>query len=212
MLPSPMPSHSWLLALPSRRAVLSVPADSLRKVQKAAQLGSRLDTVCLDLEDAVAEEQKEAARRSAFDALAGPLAVSFGRSERALRVNGPESTHFEADMALAARLHRQGALDCLVVPKIEFKDLDALKEDALKGRGLGMSGKHIIHPAQIDPVQEAFSPDPQLVAGARKIVRDFEEQRGEGAKGAIEVDGKMIDRPTYLQAKQLVHLANELGL
>lgn len=122
-VPDGMLGLPWCLALPHarcrsvlgwppRRAVLSVPGDSARKIRKAAE-ESECDCVCLDLEDAVAPSQKEAARKGIVEALAS---LSFGRSERAVRVNPPDSPEFAHDMAAVTAAVRN--LDALIVPKV----------------------------------------------------------------------------------------------
>lgn len=94
----------------SRRALLYVPGDDRRKIEKAA--GLNVDSVCLDLEDGVALNRKSEARATVAAALS---ALSFGRSERLVRLN-PIGSGLEAD-DLAAAL--AAAPDALVIPKVE---------------------------------------------------------------------------------------------
>ncbi len=96
--------------MPPRRALLYVPGDDRRKIEKAASLNA--DSVCLDLEDGVALNRKAEARATVAAALP---ALSFGRSERLVRLN-PIGSGLEAD-DLAAAL--AAAPDALVIPKVE---------------------------------------------------------------------------------------------
>jgi citrate lyase beta subunit len=87
-----------------------MPGDSLRKINKATQIG--VDTVIMDLEDGVALNRKEEARRTVAEAL---QTLDFGSIERLVRVNPPDSEAFAADLrvTLAARP------DGYVIPKVE---------------------------------------------------------------------------------------------
>ncbi len=93
-----------------RRALLYVPGDDRRKIEKAASLNA--DSVCLDLEDGVALNRKAEARATVAAALP---TLSFGRAERLVRLN-PIGSGLEAD-DLAAAL--AAAPDALVIPKVE---------------------------------------------------------------------------------------------
>ena len=86
---------------------------------------------------------------------------------------------------------------------IEYKDLDALKLESEKGFGFGFSGKQCIHPSQIPIVQSAFSPSNEQLEYSRELIRSFAENQNAG-KGAFTFKGKMIDRPTLLQAQNVV--------
>ena len=95
------------------------------------------------------------------------------------------------------------------VVNIHFKDTETLRREAVEGAAMGFAGKQIIHPNQIDTVQEAFAPDPDAVAAARALVEAFNTAQGEGT-GAFDYHGKMIDMPTVLQAKNLLDLADSI--
>jgi citrate lyase beta subunit len=93
-----------------RRSALFVPGDSLRKLNKATQLGA--DSVIMDLEDGVALNRKEEARRTVAEAL---QTLDFGRAERLVRVNPPDSEAFAADLHVTL----EGRPDGYVIPKVE---------------------------------------------------------------------------------------------
>ncbi len=101
-----------------RRSLLFMPGDSLRKMQKAATW--EVDTVILDLEDAVAQSQKEAARAITAEALA---TLDFGGRERLVRVNHVSSGLPEVEVAATSG----GRPDGYILPKVEDPaDLHAL--------------------------------------------------------------------------------------
>lgn len=93
---------------------------------------------------------------------------------------------------------------------IDYKDLEALKVESEFGARLGFSGKQIIHPNQVQAVQEAFTPSAEAIAYARRIVETFESSQKEG-KGAYSLDGKMIDMPLLKNAQKVLARANAAG-
>lgn len=110
------------------------------------------------------------------------------------------------ELCLVAR-----ALDLAVVGTpatiAEFKDLDAYETGALKGMDAGTVGGLCIHPAQVEILNKVFSPTKAQLSWAHKVVEAFElaEQQGEGV---TTVDERMVDRPVYLQALQILRRNN----
>ncbi len=101
-------------------------------------------------------------------------------------------------------------LQPLDIVTIDYKDLEALKAEAEFGARLGFSGKQIIHPNQVQVVQEAFTPSAEAIAYARRIVETFEASQKEG-KGAYSLDGKMIDMPLLRNAEKVLSRAKAAG-
>lgn len=93
---------------------------------------------------------------------------------------------------------------------IDFRDLEGLRVEAEQGAGLGFSGKQIIHPNQVVPVQEAFTPSDEAIEYARRVVESFEVSQKEG-KGAYALDGKMIDMPLLKNAQKVLDRAKAAG-
>jgi citrate lyase beta subunit len=93
---------------------------------------------------------------------------------------------------------------------IDFRDIINLRVEAAQGAQMGFSGKQIIHPAQVQPVQEAYTPDDEAVAYARRVVETFEAHQAEGA-GAYELDGRMIDMPLLKIAQKVLDRARAAG-
>jgi citrate lyase beta subunit len=75
---------------------------------------------------------------------------------------------------------------------------------------MGYTGKQIIHPAQVGPVQEAFTPDDEEIAYAQRVVETFEAHQSEGT-GAYALDGKMIDMPLLKIAQKVLERARAAG-
>jgi citrate lyase subunit beta / citryl-CoA lyase len=89
-----------------------------------------------------------------------------------------------------------------------IKDADGLtRYAAIAGRD-GFSGMMAIHPAQVETINRAFTPDAEAVAQARRIVAAFAEAPG---AGALQLDGRMIDAPHLKQARALLAWAGEQG-
>jgi citrate lyase subunit beta / citryl-CoA lyase len=85
-------------------------------------------------------------------------------------------------------------------PVADYRDEEGLRESSLIARSLGFDGKWCIHPAQIEAVNEVFSPTPREIEWARKVVAAYEEASAAGS-GAISVDGQMIDAASIKMAR-----------
>ncbi|MNV56941.1 (3S)-malyl-CoA thioesterase [compost metagenome] len=68
---------------------------------------------------------------------------------------------------------------------------------------MAFDGKTLIHPTQISPANEAFSPSATAVADARRIVAVFARTENAGA-GVVNLDGKMVERLHLAQAQALL--------
>jgi len=101
-------------------------------------------------------------------------------------------------------------LQAIDIVTIDFKDMDALRAESEFGAQLGYSGKQIIHPAQVEPVQTAFTPGDEAIAHAKRIVETFEASQKEG-RGAYSLDGKMIDMPLLRNAQKVLARAKAAG-
>ncbi len=93
---------------------------------------------------------------------------------------------------------------------IDLKDMDGLIADARKARGLGFQGKIVIHPNQIQPCHEVFTPTEEEIAFARRVMDAFEEAEREG-RAALQLDGKFIDYPVVEQARRVIALAKAIS-
>lgn len=93
----------------------------------------------------------------------------------------------------------------------DFRDTEGLVAETLRARAMGFQGKIVIHPAQVEPVNRVFTPTPEEVAQARRIVAAFEAAEADGV-AVIQVDGRMIEYPIAQRARRIVALAAALGL
>lgn len=114
---------------------------------------------------------------------------------------------------LARSLCLLGAAAAEVLPvetiQSDFGDLDGLKARAEKCWRAGYRGMLAIHPAQVDLINQAFSPSDEETEQARAIVQAFADNPGAGTVG---LNGKMLDRPHLVRARGLLALANALAI
>ena len=101
-------------------------------------------------------------------------------------------------------------LQAIDIVTIDYKDIESLRIESEFGARLGFVGKQIIHPAQVEPVQTAFTPSGEAVAYAKRIIETFESNQKEG-KGAYSLDGKMIDMPLVKNAQKVLERAKAAG-
>lgn len=87
----------------------------------------------------------------------------------------------------------------------EFRDFDALERRARRVRAQGFAGMLAIHPAQVAPINAAFTPSEEELAHARAVVQAFAENPG---AGTIGLNGAMLDRPHLVLAQRLLAEAN----
>ncbi len=113
---------------------------------------------------------------------------------------GEECYYARSAVAVAARAAGVGALDG---PFVGFRDPDGLRKDAGTARQMGYTGKFAIHPAQIDIINETFSPNPDDVAYARRVVAAWDEAEAAG-RGSLSIDGRMVDVPVVKRAQNLL--------
>jgi len=121
----------------------------------------------------------------------------------------PERTPFLPFLSIAVAAARARGISILDGVCNEFRDLDVFRKEAEQGLLFGFDGKSLIHPAQIEPCNEVFSPSEAELAWARAVIDAFSLPENRG-KGAIQVEGKMAELLHLDQAKRLVAIAGML--
>ncbi|MDA8409170.1 MAG: CoA ester lyase [Treponema sp.] len=101
-------------------------------------------------------------------------------------------------------------LQAIDIVFVDFRDVEGLRAESLEGAGMGFSGKQLIHPAQVAPAQEAYTPSDEAVAKAIRIVEAFEANQREG-RGAFALDGAMVDMPIVKAARRVLDRAGAAG-
>ena len=122
----------------------------------------------------------------------------------------PDRTPFLPFLSMAvaaARAHDVAILDGVCN---EFRDLEVFREEAEQGLLFGFDGKSLIHPAQIDPCNTVFSPSEEELLWANAVIAAFTLPEN-ADKGAIRVEGKMVELLHLEQAKRLVAVAEQIA-
>lgn len=112
-----------------------------------------------------------------------------------------------ARMVVAARANGLRPVDG---PFGNFSDADAFRAAGLRAATLGCEGKWAIHPSQISLANEVMSPSEAEVTKARRILEAMKEAEAQG-KGAVSLDGRLIDYASIRQAQTLVDKANQIS-
>jgi len=277
----------------ARRSLLFVPGSSPERFGKALKTGA--DIVCLDLEDSVAPDGKDDARRAALEFLDQS---STSGPERALRINDLKAQHGIRDLAAlmdagilpelvmlpkvddaaevtivaeilasgprtvalipvieslkgldnaraiatassraafilfgaadfsaelgadlstgpmayarsrlvhAAKLAGIGILD---VPSLNFRDGEMVRAEAEAARAFGFTGKAVLHPANVQIVNEVFTPTPDQIEEAKRILKAFKKS----GSGVTVLDGKLVEAPVIRAMEARLEAARAAGI
>jgi len=140
-------------------------------------------------------------------------ALIFGGEDFAASIGAtrsPEATELLYARQAVATTCAAYEIQAIDIVYIDFRDTEGLRREAQQGADWGFAGKQIIHPNQVSPAQEAFTPSEDAIAYARRVVETFEASQREG-KGAYALDGKMIDMPLLMSAQNVLERAKAAG-
>lgn len=115
---------------------------------------------------------------------------------------GDELLLVRSQMVLTSRL--AGLTAPIDGVSTSLSDQDIVRADAQRARRLGFGGKLCIHPAQIEAVNQSFSPSTDEIAWAQRVLAAATSAQG----AAVAVDGKMVDKPVILRATALLRQAD----
>jgi citrate lyase subunit beta/citryl-CoA lyase len=101
---------------------------------------------------------------------------------------------------------KSAGLPCIDGPYADIEDEEGFRTSAERANMLGCDGKWAIHPSQIEIANEVFAPDPEVAERADRIVTEYAEAMEEG-RGAVKVDGQMVDEATNKMAQEIVATA-----
>jgi citrate lyase subunit beta/citryl-CoA lyase len=121
-----------------------------------------------------------------------------------IRTSGGDELQYARSVLVFAGRARD--IDIIDSPFVDFANAQGLIAETKRVKALGMTGKTCIHPNQIAVVNNLFSPAPEEVVQARRVVEAFELSIKQG-KGACTLDGKMIDSPVAERARQIIRKA-----
>jgi len=138
--------------------------------------------------------------------------VAFGSADYSLdlgielTMGGDELLYARSRLPIACRAHDLAPpIDTPFM--IDLKDIPALKADTARAKQLGFMGKLCIHPNQIEPVNTIFTPGPDEIAQAEKIIQAYEKSEAKGL-GVIQMEGKFVDLPVVERARRILRLAS----
>jgi citrate lyase subunit beta/citryl-CoA lyase len=112
-------------------------------------------------------------------------------------------------MIAAAKSAGLDAVDCVT---LKFKELDLVRGDAEKARAMGFDGKWAIHPTHVEVINRAFTPSPEDIEKASKIINAYNQADVEKGLGAIVVGDEMVDRATIRVEEKKLAIAKKAGL
>ena len=98
-------------------------------------------------------------------------------------------------------------LDVIDVPYLDLQDPEGMTRAAIQARDLGFSGKGAVHPKQIPALNAVFTPSPERIARARRIIAEFEA----ADTGLVVIDGKLIEKPVLREMHRIVAIADRIG-
>ncbi len=129
------------------------------------------------------------------------LSAALGAS-----TNRDESGQMEFTYRIARSLCLAGAVAAGVEPIdtvfTNFRDREGLVKESQAARRAGFTGKIAIHPDQVEPINRAFTPAPEEIDYARRVIEAFA-----GGVGTVALDGKMLDMPHLKQARRVLEMA-----
>jgi citrate lyase subunit beta/citryl-CoA lyase len=112
-----------------------------------------------------------------------------------------------ATCVLAVRAHGIDILDGVFN---DLSDAVGFERECIQARDMGFDGKTLIHPSQIGPCNLVFSPSPDEVAQAKKIIAAFDRPENRD-KGVVQIDGRMVERMHAEMARRTVAIAEAIA-
>lgn len=106
---------------------------------------------------------------------------------------------------------RVAGVDAIDSPFFDIKDTEGLVKHTRMAANLGYDGKSLIHPSQIEPVNKIFTPSLEEVELAKKVVEAYEQGEREG-RGAVALDGKLIEHLHATAARRTLLIAKQAGV
>lgn len=135
------------------------------------------------------------------------IAAAVGASTNR-RPDGDYDTVYQLACALCLASACAASVQPIDTIWADFKDEAGLRGDAQRARQRGFTGKIAIHPAQVAPINAAFTPGADELAHAQRVVDIF---NGNPGLGTVALDGKMLDMPHLKQAQRILQLAQRFA-
>ena len=183
--------------------------EALDAMLSAREVEAGLDVGAIRVAALVTETAAAMFTTGTYDGAPRLVAMSWGAEDLSSELGAREQRGADGEYAHVYQMARSlcllGAVKAGVAPietvQPEFRDLDKLAKRARDVRAQGFRGMLAIHPAQVAPINEAFTPSEEELAHARAVVQAFEDSPG---AGVVALDGAMLDRPHLALAQRLL--------
>ena len=93
------------------------------------------------------------------------------------------------------------------MPSLDIKDEEGLRREARLAQRMGFTGKAAIHPVQVPPINEVFSPDAETIAFARRVIEAYEASDA----GVALLDGKVVELPVVRAMRRALAIAEKIA-
>jgi citrate lyase subunit beta/citryl-CoA lyase len=196
------------------RMIMLPKAESRAQLDAVAELGGWQVLALVESSAGILRAAEIAAAPTVFAMLWGAedlIASMRGRSSR-----HPDGSyraialHARNATLLAATAHGKLAVDAIYA---NIGDLEGLAKEAEDAAASGFALKACIHPSHVAVIRDAFRADDRQVAWARRVLAAAREEGGQGSavkdRGAVKVDGQMIDAPLLRQAEAILASVDE---
>jgi citrate lyase subunit beta/citryl-CoA lyase len=164
----------------------------VQNVEAIAQASPRMESLILGVGD-----------------LSAAMGIDLGFVGSAANPYPGDIWHYaRARLCMAARGAKIDAIDG---PFPNFRDVEGYRREAIEALALGFVGKWAIHPSQIEPALDVFSPKAEEVVRARKLRDAILDAEAKGL-GAAQIDGQMVDVASLRIIKNLLDRAELFGM
>jgi citrate lyase subunit beta/citryl-CoA lyase len=171
--------------------VLIEEVEALQRVDEIAATGDRLEGLVLGFGD--------------YSASQGMNLESIGGENE---YPGDVWHYARNRVVVAARVN---GIDAIDGPYGDFSDPEGYRMECERSHVLGFVGKWAIHPSQIEIANEVYAPEPDEVEHAQRVVEAMEAGQ-EAGKGAVQLDGEMIDEASIRKARETIDRARQIGM
>lgn len=175
-------------------------------VEAIGRASARLEAMCFGAGDFAASMRMRTTGIGGLNPDYGVLTDEDGKSGRRFLQGDP----WHAAQTRLVAACRACGLRPVDGPYGDFKDTEGFLAAARRAAVLGFEGKWAIHPSQITLANQVFSPAPEEVGRARRIVAAMEDAAREG-RGAVQLDGRLIDIASIRMAQNLLRKAETIA-
>ncbi len=138
--------------------------------------------------------------------------VDFAGDIGAQELGGEQFFYYNYAKAKCIVAARAAGITVVDGVTLAIRDNEACRRDAQMGARMGFDGKWAIHPAQIDIINEVYTPTADEIARAKHIIEEYQKADVQGGLGAIIIDDQMIDAAVLRVEWRKLAIARKAGL